>query len=285
MKSLRDEDLTPLLDIVRKDRGIDLAKYKDKYLRRRVSVRLRASGAETLAQYLKLLRQDPGEYTSFLDAMTVNTSSFFRNPETFETIASTIMPEIAAAARAGRHKPPYIWSVGCARGEEAYTLAILASRWPSLGEGERPPILATDLDQFALADARAGIYGPRALAELDPETMDRSFLRRGARRQVSEALRNLVAFASHDVLREPVPGRFLLVLCRNLIIYLEREPQERLMAKLASALHPGGCLVLGKSEILIGESRDSFIPVSASERIYRRVASAAQPATAPRRAE
>ncbi len=286
MRSLADEDLSPLITMIREERGIDLAKYKDKYLRRRISVRLRASGAFNFNHYLKLIRQDEKEYKSFIDTLTINTSSFFRNTECFEVIADKILPEMASLSSVSLH-PPFIWSVGCARGEEAYSLAMLLAAFPSLNpDPVRPPVLATDIDRFALEEARAGEYNRRAAASVPQEKRVRFFTGTEKGYRVLNSLKGLVTFACHDILRDNLPGRFLVVLCRNLLIYLEKEAQEKVMSRLADALRPGGYFVLGKSEILIGEARDQFVPVSASERIYRkRVIESTLPLPASRRKE
>ncbi len=269
MKSLADEDLGPLISMVAEDRGMDLTKYKNKYLRRRIGVRLRASGAHNLNHYLKLMKQEPAEYQAFIDTITINTSSFFRNPGCFDVIARQVMPSVASMAAFPARRPPYIWSVGCSRGEEAYSLAILASPFPSLADIPKPAILATDIDRSILEEARSGVYGARALSELSPEMVGASFTRIGPRYQVAAKLKGMVNFARHDILADDPPGRFLLILCRNLMIYLEKEAQELLIQRLAQALHPGGYLVLGKSEILIGGARGRLTAVSAAERIYR----------------
>ncbi len=271
MKSLADEDLEPLIAMVRDDRGIDLGKYKEKYLRRRISVRLRASRAHSLSHYLKLLRQDEGEYQAFLATVTINTSSFFRNRGCFDVLAGTVLPTVALMAGLQRRQPPFVWSVGAARGEEAYSLAILSSAFPVFAGATRPPILATDIDEPALAEARRGSYGSRALEGLPPAAVERFFKPDGRRFVLADPIRNLVTFARHDALHDELPGRFLLVLCRNLLIYLEREAQEKLMSRLAEALPPGGYLMLGKSEILIGEARERFVPVFPEERIYQKI--------------
>jgi chemotaxis methyl-accepting protein methylase len=270
VKSIVDEDLTSLITMVREDRGIDLSNYKDKYLRRRIGVRVRASGAHNLHHYMKLLRQDPAEYRFFLDAMTINTSNFFRNQDCFRCIEEEVMPEVARMAASIPSRPPFIWSAACARGEEAYSLAILAARHESLSGAARPPILATDIDESALESARRGEYTDRDMGETPCPDLEGGLDREGEQVRVPAPLRDLVTFARHDILRDPLPGRFFLILCRNLLIYLERGAQETLMARLAEALRPGGYLILGKSEMLVGATRGRLTAVSPAERIYRK---------------
>lgn len=272
MKSLAEEDLKPLVSMVLKDRSIDLSKYKDRYLRRRIGVRLRASGAHNLKHYMKIMSQDEDEYRTFINTLTVNTSNFFRNRDCFEIISGEIMPALVPMVGKWNYSSPFIWSVGCARGEEAYSLAMLVIRHPGLrGNNSWKPILATDIDEGVLEEAREGLYSRRSFDAV-PLEIKEFFIESDSRRmQVPEEIRRMVVFARHDILRDNLPGRYLLVLCRNLLIYLEKEAQEKLMKRLARSLHPGGFLVLGKSEILIGEAREHFIPVSPKERIYQKV--------------
>ncbi len=289
MRSLAEEDLKTLISMVGQDKGIDLGRYKDRYLRRRIGVRLRASGAFSLKQYMRILRRDEAEYRSFIDTVTINTSNFFRNSRCFELLAERVLPDLAAGADRASRRAPSILSVGCARGEEAYSLAILVSRFPEFSAGQgRPPILAVDIDDSSLAAAREGEYGKRSLEGIPGDVMSASFVERNGSFRVNEEIRGLVTFARHDILKDDLPGRFLLILCRNLLIYLEREAQDKLMTLLAGALHPGGYLVLGKSEILFGEARGMFKPLFPEERIYQRTGSADGPAEAepgPRRRE
>lgn len=272
MKPLADEDLKPIISMILKEKGIDLSIYKDKYLRRRIAVRLRASGARNLKQYLKLISRDEAESRAFLNVLTVNTSNFFRNSQCFDIIDREIIPEIVSSAEIHSHRPPYIWSVGCSRGQEAYSMAMLIARYPLISsENLRPPILATDIDEVVLKEARAGVYRKSVVGAIPPDIREIFKKEDEQTYRVPLNVRKLVTFARHDILKDKLPGRYLLVLCRNLIIYMEKEAQEKVMSRLARALHPGGYLVLGKSEILIGEARDKFVPISARERIYKRI--------------
>ena len=272
MKPLAEEDLQPLITMVRQDRGIDLSRYKDRYLRRRIGVRLRASGAHNLKHYLRLLSRDEGEYGKFIDTVTVNTSNFFRNSRCFQMLADHVLPELNARGDLTSLRPPHFLSAGCARGEEAYSLAILVSRFPQFTrELVRPPVIAIDIDISSLDAARAGRYGSRALAGVPAELKNGYFEKSGSLFSVSDRIKNLISFMRHDILNDPLPGRFLLVLCRNLLIYLEKEAQEMLIQRLTDSLYPGGYLVLGKSEVLVGETRSRFKPVFPGERIYQKV--------------
>jgi chemotaxis protein methyltransferase CheR len=272
MKPLAQEDLAPLLSLIGQDRGIDLSIYKDAYLRRRLGKRLRASSAGSLQAYLRLLARNGEEVGRFMDTLTVNTSQFFRNPSCFALIGRVILPSLLPLVRERRPHSPFAWSIGCAKGEEAFSLAMLAAGIPGLHGGSAPCILATDIDSAVLDVARAGIYRASALRDVPPELAAR-FLRPGdGVFQVTPEIRGMVRFAGHDISRDPLLESFPLVLCRNLLIYLQRQAQEAIMDRLADCVTPGGYLVLGKSEILLGRARESFVPLHPTERIYQRAA-------------
>jgi chemotaxis protein methyltransferase CheR len=187
-------------------------------------------------------------------------------------LAEHVLPELNERADLASLRPPYFLSAGCARGEEAYSLAILVSRFPFFTrEMIRPPVVATDIDLSSLETARAGRYGSRALAGVPVDLKNGFFEKNGNLYSVTDGIKNLISYMRHDILLDPLPGRFLLVLCRNLLIYLEKEAQEKLIHRLTDSLYPGGYLVLGKSEVLVGGTRGRFKPVFPGERIYQKV--------------
>jgi chemotaxis protein methyltransferase CheR len=253
--------------------GLALDAYKDKCLRRRIAVRMRACGVRTFAEYQALLARTPGEYEQLVDALTINVTRFFRNAETWERLRREHLP----ALWNGGHGPLRCWSAGCASGEEPYGLAILAAELAA-ARG-RPEALeqlqvdATDIDRQSLERARLAYYGAPAFAETPPELLRRYFEAAGTEYRVVDPIRRRVTIRRHDLSRDPPPGRgYQMILCRNVVIYFERPVQERLFVRFATALAPGGLLVLGKVETVFGPARDRLTPVDVRERIYRRAA-------------
>lgn len=267
-----DDGFQALLDKISLDRGFRCASYKPTCLRRRVSVRMRARGVHRFVDYAGLLDHDAGEYDLLLDALTINVTKLFRNPETFAAIASDVVPVLWDSRRPRLR----VWSAGCASGEEPYSLATLfymhAETHRALGGLGRVDVLGTDIDRRSLADAERGVFEESDFSETPPDWRARYFST-DPPFTVRPEIHRLVRFASHDMLREapPRPANDLIV-CRNAIIYFDRASQERLFEAFYAALSPGGFLVLGKVETLFGVGRELFEAVNGRERIFRRPA-------------
>lgn len=253
--------------------GLALEDYKEKVLRRRIAVRMRAMGAETYAAYSTLLQTDPTELEKLKDALTINVTRLYRNPETWNRLRALVLPELLAR----REGAVRVWSAGCSSGEEPYTLAIcLAEEAERAGHPEwagRATIVATDIDELVMAKARAGRYAASAFLEMPPALTDRYFRDvGGGQREVVPALRRMVQVRRQDLLREPPPTPpYDLVVCRNVVIYFDRDGQERLFLGFTDALVPKGYLLLGKVETLFGGARDRLELLDVRERIFRRL--------------
>ena len=246
--------------------------YKDKCLRRRIGVRMRACGVHTLAEYLSVLERAPSEAERLRDTLTINVTRFYRNRETWDLLRAGLLPELWLA----RHGRLAVWSAGCASGEEPYTLAMLvaeiAREHGHAGRVDRLRIDATDVDRLSLERAAAARYRPDAVAELPAELVCRYLVADGGELRVVPEVRQTVAVSRLDLGRDaPLRESYDLILCRNVVIYFDRPMQERLFARFAALLTPGGLLVLGKVETLLGSARERLQMVDARERVYRRV--------------
>ena len=262
------EGYAHLRHLVRERTGFDLTNYKDRFIERRVAIRLRATRHEGLGDYLRFLSREHDEMDRLLRCLTIHVSSFFRNASTFEAINAQVFPHLLAPG-AGRH--PRFWSVGCSRGEEPYSLAILAHEY--LGAARRGwdvQIHAIDVDDQVLVEAKAAEYGWHQVADLSPARRERYFIHEERWRVVPE-IRRMVHFSRGDILMSPPAGEYDFILCRNLLIYLERPGQELVLEGFARCLRPGGFLVLGRTEVFVGASREAFEVVDTCERIYRRL--------------
>jgi chemotaxis methyl-accepting protein methylase len=250
--------------------GVPLDAYKDRCLRRRIAVRMRACGVHTFDAYRQVLDREAGEVDRLLDALTINVTRFYRNPETWARLAAEYLPPLLAARKGVLHA----WSAGCASGEEPYTLAmLLVDLAPRGADLARCVIDASDLDRGSLERARAASYPPQAFLEAPPALVERHTRAEGGQRVVIERVRRLVRFQRHDLIEDPAPAPpYDLVLCRNVVIYFDRATQERLFLRFAESLVPGGLLVLGKVETLLGTARDRLELLDPRERIYRRAA-------------
>jgi chemotaxis protein methyltransferase CheR len=246
--------------------GFTLEGYKDKCVKRRINIRIRATQSPSPEAYGTLLSENAVEQDHLLRVLTIHVSHFFRNPSTFEKICSDIVPELLRERGPGLR----LTSIGCAGGEEPYSLALLLrERYPELVAQGLFAIKGTDVDLQTLEHARTALYHPDRLAEVAPERLARWFTREGERFRLNEEIRALVSFSRADLNDPVVCAECDLILCRNVLIYFERGRQEAILNGFADALGSGGFLILGKSETLFGAARRRYRTVCPVERIYR----------------
>lgn len=268
-----DAAFRALLEQVARDRGFPCANYKDGCLRRRIAVRMRARGAADFTAYAKLLAGDPLEYDQLIEVLTINVTRLFRDADAWALLADRYLPAL------WEHVPRFTaWSAGCASGEELYTVAALlhrhALRTGTLHRLARATVIGTDIDENSLRAAARGEYGGDQFAEVPAEVRDRYF---GVTppHAASADLRALVRVERRNLLLEPAPATDLqLITCRNVLIYLDRASQEPLIRRFHDALAPGGVLMLGKVETLLGPTRELFTVLDQRQRIFQRRAAA-----------
>ena len=253
------------------DRGFGCAGYKEKCLRRRIAVRMRAKGVHTFVDYARALDDDAAEYEKLLDTLTINVTKLFRNWEVYDAVSRLVVPPLWASDVPQLR----VWSAGCSSGEEPYSLACLFHRHAEaagqIGRLDRVQVLGTDIDRASLAQAARGSFDERAFADTPPQLRARYFTPTPPFAVVPEVKR-MVSFARRDLLGEAPPaGPHHFVVCRNVVIYFDRETQEALFERFHAAVAPGGFLLLGKVETLLGRARTMFAPVDARERIFRRL--------------
>lgn len=267
-----DREFLELTRKISRERGFACANYKEKCLRRRIAVRMRAKGAHTYGEYARVLDSDSTEYDRLLDALTINVTKLFRNWSVYEAIAAHVVPALLQLDTPALR----VWSAGCSSGEESYSLAILLHRYASrhglLGRINRLRVLGTDIDRASLEAAARGQFTEAAFEETPADIRERYFSARAPFTVVPE-IRAMVEFERRDLLDvlSPAPQGFHLITCRNVLIYFDRDTQERLLARFHESLAPGGFLVLGKVETLLGPVRSRFAAVDARERVFRRV--------------
>lgn len=271
-------------------RGVDFSGYRRAMLLRRLAARMAKLHLTSQAAYLARLKSVPAECDRLLETIAINVSSFFRNALVFELMRETILPEIIERKRRGSPGDIRVWSAGCGNGEEAYSIAILVH---DLLKGEQsngcPYIFATDIDAAALATARVGAYERESFATTKLGVIDRYFKPTKTGFQVRPFLRKMVRFSWHDLASdgivappESIFGAFDLVLCRNVLIYFQREHQVRILARLHKAIAGNGYLVLGEAESLDEQVQHQFVTVDRKNRIFQRQR-AAQARQAPNR--
>ncbi len=263
-----EEQLLVIQRLLLEHRGFRLDGYKDKCIRRRISIRIRATHSASADDYCTLLHSSGDELDRLLKVLTIHVSQFYRNPPTFEKLKQDVLPFLMRLCRQ-EGRAFKAWSVGCAGGEEPYTLAMVLRELMPAVPGLGVELLATDIDSAVLAAARKGSYVEERLAELPPPLRDAHFTQHEGRYQLSREIQQMVSFVQADIFDTDSYQESDLILCRNVLIYFERAQQERIIHNFARVLRPGGILVLGKSETLFGENRRSFQTICPVERIYR----------------
>lgn len=266
----RDEGyFREILAILRTRTKQEFGSYKRPTLMRRVQRRMGLARMTKMGEYAKMLRQSPSEVTALADDLLIHVTGFFRDPEAWETLRTRVIVPLIAS----REPDASIrcWVSACSSGEEAYSLGmLLVEEAERVGKPLDIKIFATDMADRTLQNARAGTYPGGIETEMPPARLERFFSREDAVYRVRSDLRERVVFAPQNVLQDPPFSRIDIVTCRNLLIYLEPEAQQKLLSLLHFGLREGGALFLGTSETVAG-SEEMFDPVDRKWRIYRRV--------------
>ncbi len=264
-----DHDFDELLFMLKETRGFDFTGYKRSTLQRRISRRMDARGLQSVGEYRDYLELEPDEFGRLFDSVLINVTGFFRDPAAWEALRDEILPQLLATK--GTARPIRIWSAGCATGEEAYTLAILfAEALGPEGFSHRAKIYATDLDEDALQQARAGTYTERQVAEVPDELREKYFEPAGTRYSFRRDLRRQVIFGRNDLTRDAPISRVDLLVARNTLMYFTAEAQANVIRKFHFALTSQGYLFLGKAEMLLNHG-DRFEPVDLRKRLFRKI--------------
>jgi two-component system, chemotaxis family, CheB/CheR fusion protein len=247
--------------------GRDFSSYKLATILRRIGRRMQLRELSDLDQYLRLLREQPEEVRALSDDFLITVTSFFRDPEVFDKLGEDVIPALFEGKRA--EDTVRVWSVGCATGEEAYSLAILLLE--EAARRESPPrvqVFASDLHEHSLKRAREGFYPGDVAADVGPQRLSRYFEQQEGGYRIRKSVRELVVFAPHDLLADPPFSRIALVVCRNVLIYLQREVQRDVVELFHYALVPDGHLLLGSSETT--DASDLFSVEDKSLCLYRK---------------
>jgi chemotaxis protein methyltransferase CheR len=243
--------------------GLSPAALGRRNIRRRITRRMESLGIHDFRAYLSFLRRNPGEWDALRPLLTVTISRFFRNRRVFETLVRGVLSPLAVKGRTVR-----AWCAGCASGEEAFTLRILWEELP--GRNPLLTILATDIDDACLQRAGEGLFLESSLREVPRTVVENYFRKEEGRFRLREDVIRSVEFRNHDLQRNPPPGAFDLVLCRNAVFTYFSTPRRVAVAEaIAKALSPDGFLVIGRTEKLPREAAGWFGPAFPKENIFR----------------
>ncbi|MFL6652657.1 MAG: chemotaxis protein CheB, partial [Sulfurifustaceae bacterium] len=251
---------------LRRVTGHDFSSYKRTTISRRLSRRMVLHKLNRIEDYVRYLEESPREVDELFHDLLINVTGFFRDPETFDALKTTVFPRLIE--RRQGDEALRVWVPACSTGEEVYSVAIalieqLGRDW----KANAIQIFASDIDDKAIDKARVGFYPENIQAHVSDERLSRFFTARPGGYQINKAIRDLCVFSMQDVVQDPPFSRMDLVACRNLLIYLDATLQRKVLARLHFALKADGFLVLGASET-VGGSEDLFALVDKKNKIY-----------------
>jgi two-component system CheB/CheR fusion protein len=261
------DHLTQIAALIRARTGNDFKDYKDKTVARRVDRRMQVLQIDDMQDYIDLLRSNPREIDLLFQDLLIGVTNFFRDPEAFEALEKLVIPRLFEGK--GHDDTVRVWVAGCATGEEAYSIAMLLREYePKSAIKPNLQIFASDIDAHALDFARLGRY-PEAIArDVPPARLTRFFRREEGAYQVTRDIREICLFSLHNILRDAPFSKLDLFSCRNLLIYLNAEVQDRIFPLFRYALRDDGYLFLGSSENVTRHAR-LFTTVDKQHRIFR----------------
>jgi two-component system CheB/CheR fusion protein len=261
-----DEALREIITLLRVRTGHDFSHYKMPTLIRRIARHLQIHNLPDLPSYLDYLRENPDEIQSLLKNLLINVTNFFRDRNAFGALEHEIVPLLFEGKKG--NDTIRVWSAGCASGEEAFSIAMLLVEYADrLDDPPKIQIFGTDVDEEAIVEARDHRYPESIEADVAPDRLKRFFNKEGIHYRIKKELREMILFAPHNVLRDPPFSRLDMIACRNLLIYLNRETQARVMEIFHFALVTNGILFLGVSETA-DHAPNLFAPVDKKQRIY-----------------
>jgi two-component system, chemotaxis family, CheB/CheR fusion protein len=269
--AVAEQLLQDILVLLRAGTGHDFKHYKRATVLRRIERRMQVTAQPDLPNYYAYLQNHPDETKALLGDLLIGVTNFFRDREAFEALERDVLPNLLKPVEQGATPLDEIrvWSAGCSTGEEAYTLAMLLSdQLQHEGSSAKLQVFATDIDERAITAGRAGAYPEAIVTDVPPTRLRQYFHKDGSVYRVRKEIRERVLFAKHSLLSDPPFSQIDLIVCRNLLIYLDREVQREILQMFHFALRPGGFLFLGSSESA-DACQDLFTPVDKRNRIFR----------------
>ena len=262
------DHLAQVSALLRTRTGHDFSGYKDKTVARRVQRRMQVLQIDEVPDFIERLRKEPRELDALLQDLLIGVTNFFRDPQAFEALERQVIPRLFEGK--GPDDTIRIWVPGCSTGEEAYSIAILLrEHMPKAQSAPKLQIFASDIDEQSLQIARAGRFPSAIAKDIPPARLERYFMREDGTYRIASELREICLFSSHNLLRDAPFSKLDLIACRNLLIYLMPELQNRLIPLLHYALNDGGFLFLGTSENVTRHSR-LFNTIDKQHRLFSR---------------
>lgn len=259
-----------ILSYIKDTHQNDFFSYKISSVSRSIKRRMKSCKCHSTDEYLELLQLKPEESERLISEITIEYSYFFRDTAAFEELKRDVLGPLLENWDENKNGLR-IWSAGCAGGEEAYSISMLLFEITK-GQFEKyaPTIFATDIDERSLEKARTGEYQKESISDVGPLMLKRYFKRRGDLFCVKEFIKEPVCVGKHNFLEDPPISKLDLVCCRNVLIYFQKEAQDKALKALYYAINPGGFLFLGQAESVPAVTAMGFEIVSRENRIFRK---------------
>ena len=232
---------------------IDLNAYKEKQMKRRIDTLITKNNIKGYDNYVNLLKTNKEKFDEFVNYLTINVSEFYRNPEQWEYMDKEVIPELIKNFGKNHLK---IWSAACSTGDEPYSLVMAFSRHIPLSNIR---IFATDIDKQVIAKAKVGLYNEKSVAGVPADLKKKYFTKVGPSYQISEEIKKCVEFKQHNLLKDPYPKDYNLIVCRNVLIYFTEEAKAEIFKKFSDSLVKNGCLFIGSTEQIITYREIGFV--------------------------
>lgn len=224
---------------------IDLNAYKEKQMKRRIDTLISKHSIEGYDVYVQSIKSDKALFDEFVNYITINVSEFYRNPEQWKILESTIIPELKSKFNGNNLK---IWSAACSTGDEPYSLVMALSRHIPLNFIK---IMATDLDKQVIAKAKVGLYSEKSIASVPDDLKSKYFTQVGPSFKIADEIKARVEFKEHNLLKDAYPTDYHLIVCRNVLIYFTEAAKDEVFVKFNKSLTKDGILFIGSTEQII----------------------------------
>lgn len=264
-----EDAMIRIFNLIRTKTGHDFSDYRQNTINRRIERRMAITNVNSLDEYVLRLQQKPDEVDVLFQDILIGVTSFFRNPTAFKALKEKVIPNLFT----GKHPDSTIriWVPGCSTGEEAYSIGILIKeQMEMLKKSFKVQIFATDIDSRAILKARNGVYPPTISIDISPERLNRFFTQdSNGNYRIQKNIRDMIVFSKHDMIKDPPFSKLALLSCRNVLIYMERKLQKKLIPLFHYALDKDGFLFLGPSETL-GEFENLFETLDRKSKLFRK---------------
>ena len=220
---------------------INLNYYKEKQMRRRIDTIATKHGCSNYDEYIHVLKTDKDKFEAFVNFLTINVSEFYRNPDQWKLMDENVIPKLIKQHGKNLH----VWSAACSTGDEPYSLVMALSKHIPLSNIH---ITATDLDKQVLQKAQVGLYNEKSIANVPPEFKRKYFKQIGKSFQISDEIKRCVTFKEHNLLKDPYPRDFDMILCRNVVIYFTDDAKDMIYKNFHQSLKSHGVLFIGSTE-------------------------------------